>query len=70
MQHVVILLFSPLQSQSDTKVIPVKKSYVDDWWFFIGRFNVGSVSQMSNKEALVLFIYKPHNGIYYLPYVY
>ena len=56
---VVILLFSPLQPQSDTKVIPDKKSYVDEWWLFIGRFNAGSVSRMRNKEALPLFTYKP-----------
>ena len=56
---VTILLPSPLQPQSDTKVIYHKKNYVDDWFLFIGRFNVGSVSRMSNKEALALFIYKP-----------
>ena len=27
-----ILLPSPLQPQSDTKIIPDKKNYVDDWW--------------------------------------
>ena len=46
----VILLPSPLQPQSDIKVIPEKKSYVDDWWFFIDRLNVGNVSRMRNKK--------------------
>ena len=56
---VAILLSSPFQPQSATKVIPDKKSYVDDWFLFIGRFNVGSASRMKNKEALALFICKP-----------
>ena len=56
---VVILLSSSLQPQSDNKVIPDKKNYLDDWWLFIGRFNVRSVSQMRKKEVLALFIYKP-----------
>ena len=57
---VAILLSSPLQPQSDTKVIPNKKSYADDWFLFIDRFNVGSVSRMRNKKVLALFIlYKP-----------
>ena len=56
---VAILLSSPFQPQSDTKVTPDKKSYFDDWFLFIGRFNVGSVSRIRNKEALALFICKP-----------
>ena len=39
---VLILLSSPLQPQSDIKIISDKKSYVDDWFLFIGKFNVGS----------------------------
>ena len=56
---VVILLSSPLQPQSDTKIIPDKKATLMTGGFFIGRFNVGSVSRMNNKEALVLFVRKP-----------
>ena len=52
---VVILLSSPLQPQSDTKVVPDEKSYTDDWW----QIQCRSVSRMRNKEALVHFIYKP-----------
>ena len=28
-------------------------------WLFIGRFKVGSLSRMINKEVLAQFIYKP-----------
>ena len=43
----VVLLSSPLQPQSDTKIITDKESYHDDSFIkFIGWFNVGSVSGM------------------------
>ena len=54
---VVILLSFPLQPQSDTKVIPDKKATFMTLGF-IGRFNVGSVPRMRNKEVLALFKYK------------
>ena len=54
---VVTLLSSPLQPQPDTKGMPYEKRYLDDWWLFINRFNVGSISQMRNKGALAFFIY-------------
>ena len=53
---VVILLFSLCNPQSGTKTIPDKKNYLDEGWLFIGKFIVGSVSGMTNKEALALFI--------------
>ena len=53
----VILFSSPLQPQSGNKIIPGEKNYLDEGWLFIGRFIVGSVSGMTNKETLALFIY-------------
>ena len=53
----VILFSSPLQPQSGNKIIPNKKNYLDEGWLFIGRFIVGSVSGMTNKETLALFTY-------------
>ena len=36
----VILLSSPLQPQTDAKVVTDKKNYIDNWCLLIGRFNV------------------------------
>ena len=59
---VVILLKSPLQPQFDPKIIPDKKKYKKassmTGGFFYWQFNVGSISQMRNKETLSLFICK------------
>ena len=33
--------------------------YLDEGWFFMGTFKVGSVPGMINKEVLAQFIYKP-----------
>ena len=50
---VVILLSSPLEPQFDTKVIPDKKGSLMAGGFLL------AYSRMSNKEPLVLFMYKP-----------
>ena len=36
-----------------------KNSHLDEGWFFISSFKVGSVPGMINKEVLVQFIHKP-----------
>ena len=33
-----------------------KNSYLDEGWLFIGRFKVGSLPRMINKEVLAQFI--------------
>ena len=42
----------------DTKITS-KNSYLNNGWLFIGRFNVGSLQTIINKEVLAKFIYKP-----------
>lgn len=55
---VVILL--PLLGNHDNLVPQShqKKSCLDEGWFFIARFKVGSVPAVRNKEALAQFTYK------------
>ena len=36
-----------------------KNSYLNEGWLFIGRFKVGSLPRMKNKEVLAQFIYQP-----------
>ena len=43
--------------QFDTKITSGKMT--DEGWLFIGRFKVGSLPRMINKEVLAQFIYKP-----------
>ena len=40
-----------------------KNSYLDEGWFFTGRFKVGNVPGMIIKEVLIQFIYKPAHSI-------
>ena len=41
------------------KLYQKKNSYLDEGWFVIGSFKVGSVLGMINKEVFVQFIHKP-----------
>ena len=55
---------SPLQPwQFDTKIISYsyirENSYLNEGWLFIGRFKVGSLPRMINKEVLAQFIHEP-----------
>ena len=55
---VVILPSSPLQPQSDAKIISDKKATLmkdGEGWLFFGRFNIGKVSEMRNKDVLALY---------------
>ena len=36
-----------------------ENSYLNEGWLFIGRFKVGSLPRMINKDMLAQFIYKP-----------
>ena len=56
---VVTSLSSLLQPQPDTKVIPDEKATLMTGGFLLADSMPMNLSQMSNKEVLVLFIYKP-----------
>ena len=36
-----------------------KNSYLNQGWLFIGKFKVGSLPRMINREVLAQFLYKP-----------
>ena len=57
----MVLILLLLLCSNDNLIIKLhqKNSYRDEECLFIGCFKVGSVQRMTNKEALVHFIYKP-----------
>ena len=56
----VVILLSLLCNHDNLilKLFQKENSYFDEGWFFIGRFKVGSVPGMRNKENLSLFMYE------------
>ena len=58
----MVSILLPLLFNHDNLILKLnqkKNSYLDEGWLFIGRFKVGSISGMINKEVLAQFIYKP-----------
>ena len=57
----MVLILLLLLCSNDNLIIKLhqKNSYHDEECLFIGCFKVESVQRMTNKEALVHFIYKP-----------
>ena len=53
-------LFPPLCNHGNlTLKLHQKNSYLNEDWLFIGRFKVGRLPRMINKEVLAQLIYKP-----------
>ena len=57
----VVLNLLPLRCNHGnlTRKLHQKNSYLNPGWRFIGRFKVGSLPRMLNKDVLAQFIYKP-----------
>ena len=55
----VLTLLSFLCNLDDLTPKVHQHRYLDEGWLFIGRFKVGSVPGMINKEVFAQFIFKP-----------
>ena len=67
---VVNFLSSPLQPQSDTKVIPDKKAILLTGGFLLADSMLEVYHEWEIKKRLSFLYINLHNKIYYLPYVY
>ena len=55
----VLFLFHLLCNHDNLKINYIRKtSHLDEEWLFVGRFEVGSVPGIINKELLAQFIVK------------
>ena len=57
----VVLTLLPLLSNHCNLTLKLhpKNSYLNEGWLFTGRFKVGRIPRMINKDVLAQFIYKP-----------
>ena len=56
----VLILLSVFCNHDNWRIkLYQKKSYLDEGLLFIGKFKVGKVLEMINKEALAQFLHKP-----------
>ena len=56
----VLILLSVFCNHDNWRIkLYQKKNYLDEGLLFIGKFKVGSVLEMINKEVLAQFLHKP-----------
>ena len=67
---VVILLPSPLQPQSDTKVVPDKKATLMTGGFLLADSMLKCITNEKYRSISPFLYVNLHNEIYYLPNVY
>ena len=55
----MVLILLSLLCNLDNLILKLHEGWhLDEGWLFIGRFKVGNVPGMINKEVLAQFIYK------------
>ena len=56
----VLVLLSVFCNHDNLRIkLYQKKNYLDEGLLFLGKFKVGSVLEMINKEVLAQFLHKP-----------